>query len=321
MRFGRIILVAGLGLTLSAAHADDPAKKASGPPVEIRLADSSSVRMTFTQPTVEIMTKYGKLSIPVDEIRRVDFGFRYPEGAEEKINDLITQLGDGNYKKREAAMSELLAYRELAYPALKRAAKSSDAETAKRAGELVTKLEDKLPPEKLKFRDFDLVTSVDFTARGRIEAKTLQGHTPYFGDVKLQVAEVRSLRSVAFGGEATLQIDASKHLDQTAAWLDTDVELTGDVPVEIVASGQISLYRGGGYECGPKGHQSYSNGMHMAGALLGRIGTNGEVFLIGEKYNGTPKGSGKLYLRLAHSPWPQQATGSFKVTITPNPAR
>jgi hypothetical protein len=186
---------------------------------------------------------------------------------------------------------------------------------------LLTKLEDKLPPEKLKFRDFDLVTTVDFTARGRIEAKTLQGFTPYFGDVKLQVAEVRSLRSVAFGGDTTLQIDASKHLDQAAAWLDTDVELTGDVPVEIAASGQISLYRGGGYECGPKGHPSYSNGMHPSGALLGRIGTNGEVFVIGEKYNGTPKGSGKLYLRMAHSPWPQQATGSFKVIITPNPAR
>jgi hypothetical protein len=321
MRFSRLLLVVGLAVVLSTGRAADPPKKPAGPPVEIRLADSSSVRMIFTQPAVEMMTKYGKLSIPVDEIRRIDFGFRYPEGAEETINDLITQLGDGNYKRREAAMGELLAFRELAYPALKRASKSSDAETAKRAGELLTKLEDKLPPEKLKFRDSDLVTTVDFTARGRIEAKTLQGHTPYFGDVKLQIAEVRSLRSVAFGGERTLQIDSGKHLDQTAAWLDTDVELTGDIPLEIVASGQISLYRGGGYECGPKGHPSYSNGMHQSGALLGRIGANGEVFVVGEKYNGTPKGTGKLYLRLAHSPWPQQATGSFKVTITPNPAR
>src|SRR5207248_1631937 len=118
-----------------------------------------------------ISTKYGKLSIPVDEIRRIDFGFRYPEGTEEKINNLVSQLGDGNYKRRETAMNELLAYRELSYPALKRATKSSDAEVAKRASELVTKLEDKLPPEKLKFREFDLVATYDFTARGKIEAK------------------------------------------------------------------------------------------------------------------------------------------------------
>lgn len=325
MRFVRLALVLLGGIVVS-VRADDPPKnpsaKPNGPPVEIRLADSSAVRMTFTQANVEIVTKYGRLSIPVNEIRRIDFGFRYPEGAEEKIDNLIAQLGDGNYKRREAAMAELLAFRETGYLALKRAAKSSDAETAKRAGELIAKLEDKLPPEKLKFREFDVVTTIDFTARGRIEAKALQGYTPYFGDVKLQIAEVRSLRSVAFGGETTVQVDASKYLDQAnTAWFDTDLEMNGDIPIEIVASGQISLYRGTGYECGPKGHPSYSSGTHMSGALLGRVGTSGEIFLIGDKYNGTPKGSGKLYLRMAHSPWPQQATGSFKVTITPNPAK
>ena len=120
--------------------------------------------------------------------------------------------------------------------------------------------------------------------------------------------------------ERLTRASSSKYLDQAhTTWLDTDIELSGDMTLEIVASGQVSLYRGGGYECGPKGHPSYSSGTHPSGALLGRIGTSGEIFLIGEKYNGTPKGSGKLYLRMAHSPWPGQAQGSYKVTITPNP--
>jgi hypothetical protein len=330
MRLFRHAALLGLASVLAVARADDPPKAPSAPakggtaPVEVRLADGSSVRMALTQPNIEITTKYGKLSVPAAEIRRVEFGFRYPDGAESKIDELVTTLGDGNYKRREAAAAELLTYRELAYPALKRATKSSDAETAKRASELVQKLEDKIPPEKLKFRDFDLLSAVDFTARGRIEAKTLQGSTPYFGDVRLQVAEVRSLRSVAFGGETTVQLDASRHTDQAnGTWLETDVELNGDMPVEIVASGQVSLYRGGGYEAGPKGHQSYPspNGAHLSGALIGRVGTSGEVFLVGEKYYGTPKESGKLYLRLAPSPWPGQASGTFKVSISPNPIR
>ncbi len=33
-----------------------------------------------------------------------------------------------------------------------------------------------------------------------------------------------------------------------------------------------------------------------AGALLGKVGESGDVFLIGEKYTGTPKGQGKLFL-------------------------
>jgi len=328
MRRIRHAVLIGLGIAIVAGHAQEPSKgppataKGGTAPVEVRLADGSSVRMSLTQPSIDIATKYGKLSVPAAEIRRVEFGFRYPEGAEAKITELVSQLGDGNYKRREAAAAELLAFRELAYPALKRATKSTDAETSKRASELVQKLEDKLPPEKLRFKDYDTVAANDFTARGRIEAKTLQGHTPYFGEVKLQVAEVRSMRSTAFGGETTVQLEAAKFCDQGSTnWLETDLELTGDTPVEIVASGQISLYRGGGYECGPRGHQSYPIGPHFAGAVLGRVGTNGDVFVVGEKYYGTPKDQGKLYLRIAASPWSGQSSGSFKVTVTPNPIR
>jgi len=328
MRLMNLAALLGLVVAIVAGRAQDPIKapaaapKGSAAPVEVRLADGSSVRMILTQPSIEIATKYGKLSVPAAEVRRVEFGFRYPDGAEAKINDLVSQLGDGNYKRREAAAAELLAFRELAYPALKRATKSSDAETAKRASELVQKMEDKLPPEKLKFKDYDLVSAVDFTARGRIEAKTLQGHTPYFGEVRLQVSEVRSLRSTAFGGETTVQLEAAKFCDQgNTSWLETDVDLTGDMPVEIVASGQISLYRGGGYESGPKGHASYSSGTHPSGAVLGRIGPSGEIFIVGEKFLGSPKDSGKLYLRIAASPWTGQSSGSYKVTITPNPVR
>jgi hypothetical protein len=325
MRSVALIALVGLGAFTQVGRADDPPKpqaKPAGPAVEVKMADGSAVRMTLTQGTIEVTTKYGKLAIPADEVRRVEFGFRYPDGAEAKVTELVAQLGDGNYKRRETAMTELLAFRELAYPALKRATRSGDAETARRAAELVAKLEDKLPPEKLKFRDYDLVMATDFTARGRIESKSLSGHTPYFGEVRLQVAEVRALRSVAFGGETTVQVDAAKFLDQAhTAWLDTDVELAGDTPIEVVASGTIRLYPGNGYEATPKGHASYVTATHPAGALLGKVGESGEVFLIGEKYTGTPKGSGKLYLRMAPSPWPNQAQGTFKVTVTPNPIK
>jgi hypothetical protein len=325
MRSAALVTLVGLGAFYPVGRADDPPKpqaRPAGPAVEVKMADGSAVRMTLTQGTVEITTKYGKLAIPAAEVRRIDFGFRYPDGAEARITELVTQLGDGNYKRRESAMTELLGFRELAYPALKRATRSGDAETAKRAAELVAKLEDRVPPEKLKFREYDLVLATDFTARGRIESKSLSGHTPYFGEVRLQVAEVRALRSVAFGGETTVQVDATKFLDQAhTAWLDTDVELAGDTPVEVVASGTVRLYPGQGYEATPKGHPSYVTVTHPAGALLGKVGESGEVFLIGEKYTGTPKGSGKLYLRLAPSPWPGQAQGSFKVTVTPNPIK
>ena len=85
------------------------------------------------------------------------------------------------------------------------------------------------------------------------------------------MAEVRGLRSVAFGGETTVQVDAAKYTDQAqTTWLDTDVELHGDTPIEVVASGTIRLYPGNGYEATPKGHASYVTVTHPAGALWAR---------------------------------------------------
>jgi hypothetical protein len=247
MRLIRLAALIALGVTFSIQAQDppkSPATKSSGPPVEIRMADGSSVRMNLTQPQIEIITKYGKLAVPANEIRRIEFGFRYPDGVEEKISTLVAQLGDSNYKKREAAAAELAPYKEMAYPMLKRATKNSDAELAKRASELVAKLEDRYPPEKLKFREYDLIQAIDFSAKGKIEAKSLQGSTPYFGDVRLHVAEVRSLRSMAFGGEMTVTVDSTKYLDAAnTTWFDTELEIGDDTPLEIVASGQVSLYR------------------------------------------------------------------------------
>jgi len=39
-------------------------------PAEVRLNDGSLVRMSILQDTVDIQTKYGKLSIPLKDVRR-----------------------------------------------------------------------------------------------------------------------------------------------------------------------------------------------------------------------------------------------------------
>ena len=325
MRCAALITFVGIGAVTPVGRADDPPKpqaKPAGPAVEVKMADGSAVRMTLTQDD-RGHDQVRQAGDPADEVRRVEFGFRYPDGAEAKVTELVAQLGDGNYKRRETAMTELLAFRELAYPALKRATRSGDAETAKRAAELVAKLEDKLPPEKLKFRDYDLVMATDFTARGRIESKSLSGHTPYFGEVRLQVAEVRALRSVAIrrgddrsGGRRQVPRPGphglARHRHRTGRrHADRGGRVRDDPPVP--------RKRERGHAEGPP---ELRDGDPPGRALLGKVGESGEVFLIGEKYTGTPKGSGKLYLAgLAPSPWPNQAQGTFKVTITPNPIK
>src|SRR4051794_23235015 len=60
---------------------------------EVRFADGSVVRMNLLQEQLEVMTKYGKLSIPIGEIRRIEFGLHMPSGLHDQIGASIKLLG------------------------------------------------------------------------------------------------------------------------------------------------------------------------------------------------------------------------------------
>src|SRR5437667_252781 len=80
----------------------------------------------------------------------------------------------------------------------------------------------------------------------------------------------------------------------------------------------------GTYVCGPRGYGGRAGvaaGFALAGGkkkggvlvdgplraypgtLLGRVGENGEAFLIGDRFDGAPERDGKLYLQIMSSPY------------------
>jgi hypothetical protein len=316
MRRSSVVLFAiGMGaVALVPAAAQQPLAKKGDDIVEVRLADGSAVRMTLIQTHIDVTTRYGKLSVPVADIKKIEFGFRYPEGAESKIEGAVVRLGNANYQAREAAAKELLGYRELAYPALKRALKSSDNEVVKRAEEIMKKIEDKVPVERLKINDNDLIHTIDFTIAGKIESPTLKARSPYFGEISVQLAEARNLRSLKHVKDSELTLEAK--FASNTEWMETEIEVASDDPIEIKASGQMLLRPNGvGFECSPAGNMNYANGTNAPGQLLGRIGKSGKTFTIGEHFKGTTGEEGRLYLRVSPSPWGNQMTGSYAVKI------
>jgi len=244
--------------------------------------------------------------------------------AEAKIDAAITRLTDADPKVRLAAESELREFRELAYPMLKRAAAgTSSIDRSLQATLLVKWLEEKVGPEKLKIRDQDVIQAAEFTIAGKIEAPSVTGCTPYFGDVTVQVAEVRSIRFLAGpGAETELTIDAARYAAMAQdVWLDTEVDLAEGAAIEISAAGQVDLWpQGGNYKVGPDAQPRQGNSPdgNPAGILLGRIGERGKAFHIGSKFRGSLSESGRLYLRIACSPWNNASTGGYAVKIDPN---
>src|SRR5262250_1406793 len=87
--------LAGMMLAGSASLAQGQGKTDVPRPnlAEVRFGDGSLVRVTILQDDLEVMTKYGKLTIPLREIRRIDFGLHLPDGVGQQIDQSIKLLG------------------------------------------------------------------------------------------------------------------------------------------------------------------------------------------------------------------------------------
>jgi hypothetical protein len=290
------------------------------------------VKVTLLDPSLVVSTKYGKLTVPTAEVRRVELGFRYPDGAEARIAKAVEGLGSPDFQAREEAEKALVRFEHLAVPAIRRASRSSDPEVSRRAASAMKKLEDKLPAEKLEVRDADVVEAAEFTARGQIEGGQVRVRSRYFGESVLKLTDVRTLRATGGTASGEVAVDAAVHAKfNNPQWLETRIEVSEGERLEVSATGQVDLWpQGPGvYMSGPAGLPGYGAGARVGGPglgapaggvapgqLVGRVGANGTPFVIGEKFSGKAPAAGRLYLRIGQSPWGNDSTGVYKVKVS-----
>jgi hypothetical protein len=335
-------VVAALGWAVSFAQppAADPDRKgkadAKGEPktapkndpntFELRTLDDTVMKVVLLEPSLSLVTRYGKLTVPAGEVRRLEFGFRYPEGVEEKITKGIADLGSPDFRTREDAEQRLAELGHFAIPALRRAVKGEDPEVVRRARAVLKLLESKLGEDKAEFRDYDVVETAEFTAKGRLELGALKVRTKYFGDATVKLTDIKSFRSAGSSSQAEFALDAAKYAKMTQTdWMETSIEVSSGQLLEVTASGKIDQWpQGPGqYMCEPNGLQGYAGGflpgggvrVGLPGQIMGKIGTNGTPFAIGASYKGKIGDSGKLYMRIGPSPWNCDSTGSYKVIV------
>ena len=346
--------ILGAALAVSAVRAQEKSDKGAGSAqpdanaVEVRFADDSTVKMTLQSASIEVVTRYGKLTVPVGEIRRIDFGLRIPEETAKRIDAAVAKLGSTDFKQREAAVAELVGLRELAYPTVQKSAGSTDLEVARRAKEVLKTIAETVPEEKLHPPKHDTVVTLDFTVTGQVDASVLKAKGPYFGEVSLKVSDLRSLRLVAIDKETPLTVDAGKHGGQQEVWLDTGVAIRAGSGLRIAAAGSVDLrpggeagislvtpdgqssrltrpagggFGGGGRGAGGRGGFGGAGvapqmGTPLPGTLLGRIGEQGRVFVVGSRYEGTAAGEGKLYLRIAPNSSNSESSGIYDVRVS-----
>src|SRR6516165_10209239 len=87
----------------------------NGPPpgsVEAHFTDGSTLKLVLRDPRVEVVTPYGKLLIPVADVLKVEFATRVPEDVAGRIEASVGDLGSSDFRKRQAAETELSKLRE-----------------------------------------------------------------------------------------------------------------------------------------------------------------------------------------------------------------
>ena len=191
-------------LVIEPAKDSPPAKTADGPAastassggksnadgrLEVRFTDNSVIKLTLKEERIAIVTKYGKLDIPVADIQRIEFALRIPDDMAKRIEAAVADLGHPQFRNRETASAILLGLREKAYPAVVKATKHMDTEIANRAEELVKKFEEAIPAALLKAREFDVIHTETSKIAGKIEADVLKAQTLQFGEVPLRLMD------------------------------------------------------------------------------------------------------------------------------------
>jgi hypothetical protein len=295
---------------------------------EARLEDQSVVRVRLLCEQIHVSTPYGRLSVPVQDVRRIEFGHHPPAGVRKRISEAIGQLSARTFEERETASKQLLTFGPLSYTALQDATKAADIEVIRRAKSLLQKLESRHAMELLHRRWYDLVHTPTFVIAGKIEGDSLKVKTSYFGETQLRLSDLWLLRSLGNDSVITLTVDSARYANPgAAAWMETMVDVASGATLRVTAGGQIDMYPigadAGMWMATPSGPQWVGGrGGFMAaqlpGTLVGRIGKSGKEFMISDRFSEKVNEGGRLYLRIVPSPWGNASTGEYKVSITIN---
>jgi hypothetical protein len=292
--------------------------------VDISFVNGSNVRMRVQSEKVEIETIYGKLTIPASDIRSIEFGLHLPDGMAGKIEAAVKKLGASDFREREKASAELYNLGPYSYAAALEASRLKETEISTRAKNVVQKLQAKYPKTDLKISAVDKIITPTLTLTGRILATSLKAKADYFGTVELSLADMRSLRALGTrSAEVSLSIDAAKFAAQ-GQWLATGFQADGR-SIVITAKGQVDLWpeQNGSYVVGPNGVRNNKAAgfgkktANIGGLLQGKVGENGNAFNIGEHFEGTPPGTGTLYLSITPSNYSAVSSGSYEVRVEP----
>ena len=282
---------------------------------------------------IDVETEFGRLRIPID--RLIDFfpGLRSLPEFREKVDQLVEDLGDREFKTRESAHRELVELGPLLLNLLPTLDDGGSAERKKHLVKIREEVEaiveeatDELDEAPTKgISDGDRIQTPDFSIVGKIIQEEFQVKSK-IGDLRIMLADVkRADRGVVLKAQTlrkTIYVPGSTFFQKKP--VSAKIRVSKGDRISITASGVVQ-WTNWSQSSTPEGlpNQGNYNGLPV-GSLAARIGKDGEIIGIGSDGDFTAKKSGILYLAVAMSDsyanntgyrW----TGKFKAKVKVSP--
>ncbi len=137
----RMLMLALLAATATALAAEKPAAPAASAAAtggaQFALRDGTVIVGKTDLKAIDVMTAYGTLSVPINDVLKIRIGKKSDHDLKSKIDKCIADLGSKDFAARDQATTELSKLGRLAYTELRKAVMSDDLEVKERAAKLL----------------------------------------------------------------------------------------------------------------------------------------------------------------------------------------
>lgn len=326
----------GVEATKAPATSPAPAEKekevpASPGALRLYLMEGSVVSGKLSVEQISVATDFGTLQVPVSEILSFTPGLDSHPSERARISRLIAQLGANAAAERDEAQKALSELGLAVRAQLNAHANDEDPERRKRVQLILNELEDQSEeePETVQATglvDDDTLTTTRFTVVGKISPKSFEVQTQ-FGPLTVALTDIRRGQR-----ESGSKAEVRKNVSVSGNNL---VQLQFQDGVRVNRGDKVSIKADGTLVMSPWGNNSVStpNGDQRfqwyipnkipGGALVARVGSTGEIFMVGADHTFVATRSGELSFAVAmHPQYANQGynyPGEYSVKVRVNP--
>lgn len=300
----------------------------------VTLRDGNIVTGTAKVTEINLITPYGKLTLPIKNVTSIELGIHTDLTQKEKINTLAKQLLNSTEEIRSKAFNELISLPIGAIPVLDEIVIYGNYEPSEYSDYTLTAAlnELKIAHGVVSFKSNDEVL-IDFEYKmggeysfQNLELKTLYG-TLTIPQEKILKIDVNYMEESA-NTTKSFKLIAATHItsNSNGGWLKTGISVKVGQRIIINSTGEVSLASLSGNKYKPDGSTKNSTSNDYVdnsttttypsyGNVVFKIGENGASVKAGANYNAPATQSGVIYISIYETVYNASNSGYYTTNV------